>query len=294
MNSDDSAEVVARRFLAAQASGDVETLRGLLAEDLTWWVPGYFGERIARAAGFRFPASGVLRSRDALLVEFLGSIQALFVAGSHQLSFEVPVAEGDKAVALIHADADLVAGGSYHNDYALLFEVRDGRIVSAREYLDTLYAIDTLVNGTAPETDVGDRAAIELLRSLLVALQDPDRVKTCPPLFHEDGAIIWPFTPLGAMPRVEGRVQIERLMEGLNRGFRSLSFVDVEIHATDDPTLAFGTGRSDAVLASGTPYRNNYVFHLRARAGRITEYREYGDPSPHVVGPMIAEIGAGG
>ena len=146
MTAEDNKDI-ARRFLEAGASGDVETIVALLAEDVTWWVPRPFGERIASVAGVQFPASGIVSGRDAVLSEFVGPIQALFVPGAHRVRIDDMVAEGDKVVVLMHIDGEVATGGEYHNDFSLFFEIRNGQIASVREYLDTLYVIETVSGG---------------------------------------------------------------------------------------------------------------------------------------------------
>lgn len=145
MSPDDSA-AIARRFLEAAGRGDIDTIVALLSEDATWWVPRPFGERIASAAGGRFPAEGPVRGRTAILTEFVGPVQALLVPGSQRLRIDEVIGDGAKVVVLMHVDADIVAGGTYTNDFSVFFEVRDGRIVAVREYLDTLYAIEKLAS----------------------------------------------------------------------------------------------------------------------------------------------------
>lgn len=135
---------IARRFFDAACSGDVDTVAALLADDATWWVPRPFGERIAPAAGVTFPAAGVVTGRDAILSEFVGPVMSLFRPGSLSLHVQEVIAEGDKVVVLLHIDADVAKGGSYNNDYSLLLEIRDGRVQSVKEYLDTLYAVGVL------------------------------------------------------------------------------------------------------------------------------------------------------
>ena len=50
------------------------------------------------------------------------------------------VAEGDTVVAEWTSRARTTDGAPYENDCIGVFAVRDGRIASVREYMDTLYA----------------------------------------------------------------------------------------------------------------------------------------------------------
>jgi ketosteroid isomerase-like protein len=48
------------------------------------------------------------------------------------------VAEEDKVAAEICSHAELTDGKLYENQYQMLFTLRQGKIVEAREYTDTL------------------------------------------------------------------------------------------------------------------------------------------------------------
>ena len=54
------------------------------------------------------------------------------------------VAEGDQVVAEWTSRATARNGGAYHNRNAGIFTVRDGKIVSVREYTDTQHAAQVL------------------------------------------------------------------------------------------------------------------------------------------------------
>ena len=47
------------------------------------------------------------------------------------------MADGERAVVLSRGTARTKAGKDYNNTYAQVFTVRDGKIVSVREYMDT-------------------------------------------------------------------------------------------------------------------------------------------------------------
>jgi len=140
---------VARRFLEAASVGDLATLTALLAEDATWTVPSGFGERVAALAACEAPDAGVTRGREAIVNGFLVPVQMLFEPGSQRMHIDHVVADGERAVALFHADGTVAGGASYHNDFAVAFHVQNGRIASVREYLDTLHAIEAFSGSTA-------------------------------------------------------------------------------------------------------------------------------------------------
>jgi ketosteroid isomerase-like protein len=52
-------------------------------------------------------------------------------------------AEGDRIALECEGDGRTATGKSYRNRYLFLFEFRDGKVTSIREYMDTAYAAAT-------------------------------------------------------------------------------------------------------------------------------------------------------
>lgn len=67
-------------------------------------------------------------------------------------------AEGDRVAVEIEAYAETASGKVYRNHIHLLFETRGGRIYAVREYLDTLHAMEVLLDGRMSPPVVGRRA----------------------------------------------------------------------------------------------------------------------------------------
>lgn len=120
MGTAENAELV-RRGYEAFSAGDMATLSEIFAEDAVWHAAG---------SGV---LSGTKQGRDAVLAYFgeLGS--------RSQGSFDVTVTDiigGERhTVALQHTHAE-GNGKTLDSDGALSFEVRDGKIVSGREFFD--------------------------------------------------------------------------------------------------------------------------------------------------------------
>ena len=53
------------------------------------------------------------------------------------------IAEGDRVALEVESDADLINGKHYHNYYHFLFVIRDGKVIEAKEYLDTKLVADS-------------------------------------------------------------------------------------------------------------------------------------------------------
>lgn len=131
-NVRNSNEELVRSFLAAMGRTDIHALSELLAEDATWWLAG------------DLPVSGLYEGRTAVLGEFLSSAAALFEQDS--LRFELRnVSTDGRAVIAEYTGTGRGAGGRpYRNQYCTIFECRDGKISSVREYLDTAHVRDAL------------------------------------------------------------------------------------------------------------------------------------------------------
>jgi ketosteroid isomerase-like protein len=129
---------VITRYLDALVAGDVETLRDSFAEDATWTVQA------------DLPIKGPWQGRDEIINGFLGGVVGkLFEAGSHVFEFPTIMAEGDTVALEWRVQARNAAGEAYDNLYAGFFVVRDGKITTVREYLDSRYAAKLLF----PELD---------------------------------------------------------------------------------------------------------------------------------------------
>lgn len=123
-------------FIEAINRNDVPAALEYLAEDATWWLP---------------PAlpgvGGTHRGRDAILRDFMVPVAALFQPGSLRIEPVGTTVEGERVAVEWVARARSTADAPYENHYHVLFEVRDGRILAVREYLDALTVQRTLFAG---------------------------------------------------------------------------------------------------------------------------------------------------
>ena len=74
---------------------------------------------------------------DGFLTAVGGS---LFEPGSQSFEFPTLLADGDTVALEWRVRARTPGGADYHNAYCGVFVIRDGRIATVREYLDTQYA----------------------------------------------------------------------------------------------------------------------------------------------------------
>jgi hypothetical protein len=126
-------KTVVIRYVEAARDGMSAVIRDSFAEDATWEYPG------------DLPLSGTYRGIDAIVNEFLGGAAALMAPGAGVvLELTNVIAEGDQVVAEWTSRATARNGGAYRNRNAGIFTVRDGKIVSVREYTDTLHVAQAL------------------------------------------------------------------------------------------------------------------------------------------------------
>lgn len=112
------------KFFADMTKGDVAAAFAAVADDVAWWVPG------------TLPFSGTKTKREYMAI--VDRIKAGFPSG---LAFRVHgvTASGERVAAEVESLGHHVNGKTYNNRYHFLFVVRDGAIVSVKEYMDTLH-----------------------------------------------------------------------------------------------------------------------------------------------------------
>jgi ketosteroid isomerase-like protein len=127
MGSEENAELV-RRGYAAFNAGDMETLTELFDENATWHTPG------------ESPIAGDYQGRDAAFTQF--GRYGGDTGGTFQAELQyVLTDDDDHAVGVQHAVAER-NGKTLDVDGCILFELKDGKVVSGREYFFDLNAWD--------------------------------------------------------------------------------------------------------------------------------------------------------
>jgi ketosteroid isomerase-like protein len=100
-----------------------------------------------------------------------------------------------------------------------------------------------------------------------------------------------PFVAPGMSRATDGREACLALAREYGKVITNFRYLDVELHTTDDPELIVGTARSEAQMANGNMYANQYCILCRVKAGRVVTYTEYSDPL--VVMAAIEALGSG-
>ncbi len=111
-------------FYEAGARGDMDACFALLADEIRWTNIG----------STRF--SGTYIGKKAIADDLLGPLFSRLKAGiSSQV--ERLTAEGDIVVAQTSGTAETVDGRPYNNTYCQVIQIREGRIATVTEYMDT-------------------------------------------------------------------------------------------------------------------------------------------------------------
>lgn len=122
-------KALVRRFMEAFSQGDFKTALALLDDEATWWVAG------------TMPISGTYTKEafNALLSGVGESID-----GAIALTPKAFTAEGDRVAVETESLAHTHNGRTYNNLYHFLFEIRGGKILRVKEYLDTMHTMAVL------------------------------------------------------------------------------------------------------------------------------------------------------
>lgn len=128
MNTEANKQLVTNFWKAFSAS-DFDTVLSLLADDSTWWVAG------------NFPISGTYSKK-----QFEALVKGLLeeVPKGISVTPKGMTAEEDRVAMEAESYGERKNGKIYNNKYHILHVIRDGKIIAAREYMDTQHANDIL------------------------------------------------------------------------------------------------------------------------------------------------------
>jgi ketosteroid isomerase-like protein len=115
-------------FFKTLSTGDLDALARQLHEDMSW-------EPMVRD----IPGAGRWQGRDKVINEFLAPVRGTFRPGDPKVHVDALVSDGDRVMAETRASGERADGKPYANRYAWAFELRDGKILTVREYMDSLY-----------------------------------------------------------------------------------------------------------------------------------------------------------
>ena len=110
-------------FFAAIGKGDEAALRALVAEDIEWIIPGK-----------DWPLAGTYRGQSGL-ARLLKTASETLGTSTEPREF---VAQGDRVLVVGFASGKVKATNKlFEDDWVFAITVRDGKLTSIREYVDT-------------------------------------------------------------------------------------------------------------------------------------------------------------
>jgi ketosteroid isomerase-like protein len=122
MSTEQNAQTV-KDFFAAIGRGDREALLALAAEDIEWIIPGE-----------DWPLAGVHRGH-AGLADLLETVSKTMETSTEPREY---VAQGDRVLVVGFARGKIKATNkTFEDNWIFAITVRDGRLASIREYVDT-------------------------------------------------------------------------------------------------------------------------------------------------------------
>lgn len=128
MSTDANKKLVAE-FWEAFSSSHFDKALSMLADDATWWVAG------------SFELSGTYTK--AQFAELVKGVSTALPQGIKVMP-KTLTADEDRVAVEAESYAPHTNGKIYNNFYHFLMRVRNGKIASVREYLDTMHAKDIL------------------------------------------------------------------------------------------------------------------------------------------------------
>ncbi|MBC6461840.1 nuclear transport factor 2 family protein [Actinomadura sp. HBU206391] len=265
---------IVERFLRASADNAWDDLSDLYAPDAVIEIPfapagiprRFQGREDHRA---RFKAAAPLRRID--------KVDAVMV---HETS--------DPEVVLVEFDSHATVtstGRSFVSSYAMVMRIRDGLIVSSRDYANPLDGAELRKELSAV---LSERApgAQEIAERIRRSLEETGEAGTgaLDGLFTEDAVYELPFAPPGRPRRIEGREEIvAHLTAGAERALGlGIKKVHSVIHECADPQVAILELQVEGESpATGDSFRfDSSIGVIRIRNGRIASWRDY----PNIIG----------
>ena len=136
---DNDNERLVLRFFEVLSAGDLEAVRELLHEEVTW-----------KPQIRDVPGAGVHRGKKGIVDDFLRPIRGLFRPGDPKVIVDTIASKGSLVIAEARGIGKIADGRDYDNLYAWAFDLQDGKILAIREYVDSHYVIN-LLGGPQPK-----------------------------------------------------------------------------------------------------------------------------------------------
>jgi ketosteroid isomerase-like protein len=126
MSDIEANKAVARRYMRAVEEGDVEAIEALQHPDCSWWILGH---------------------GDMSRADFIDSVKLGLLTAERRTAEVVGMtAEGDRVAIEVRGET-VFPGHVYRNQYHNLLIIRDGQIVSGKEFMDTRAVAEAFSTG---------------------------------------------------------------------------------------------------------------------------------------------------
>ena len=118
---------IATEFFRHIDAGNSAGALALLADDASYWLAGKAGSNASAGARTKAEMADIFRRMEAAMT------------GPLRMTVKGTVAEGDRVAVEAASRGELRNGRVYEQEYHVLMTIRDGKIASAREYMDTAH-----------------------------------------------------------------------------------------------------------------------------------------------------------
>jgi uncharacterized protein len=144
-------ETLVLEYLEDIKAGRHEAAYGAFAEDATWTTPP------------SLPWPGKFYGRRDIFDGYFAVDKGLFTTGmdSYNLENRLVVASGDHVVVEMTHYSTGLNGNKYETDHCLVFDVRDGLIQAVREYIDSLYLKESMIDPAESAESVESVESVE-------------------------------------------------------------------------------------------------------------------------------------
>jgi ketosteroid isomerase-like protein len=121
-------ERLALQFFEVLSTGELERLRPLLHDEVTW-IPQVKD----------IPGAGTYSGHKGVIDDFLAPVRGMFAPGDPKTTVLSMVSRGPLVMCESVGQGKLADGRVYDNRYAWAIELREGKVFAIREYMDSHY-----------------------------------------------------------------------------------------------------------------------------------------------------------
>ncbi len=255
MNIEQNKQIAAEFYQRFNAN-DIPGVLATMANDATFWIAGKPGK--APVGTLSKDQAGQLFNR--MVAQLKDGLR---------MTIKSAIAEGDKVALEVVSCGELKNGRVYSQAYHTLVEIRDGKIFSVREYLDTRHvdAVWFQSAATAQNKQLLEHAFAETAkgngRPFLDALAEDVAWRII-------GSTAWSKTYRGKQE------VLTELLQPLNAQFANRNIIAAHRFVAEDDYVVV-EARGQNVTKSGRQYQNTYCWVFRFLHGKVIELIEYAD-----------------